>query len=53
MQRISGQYTVLTMADSGPGIDIKTLGHILYAAFTIKGTSRGAGVGLSKVMDAC
>ena len=49
MQPISGQHTVLSVADSGPGINAEALRHIFEPFFTTKGTSRGSGMGLSVV----
>ena len=49
MEQVSGEYTVLTVADSGPGIEEETLQRIFEPFFTTKAGSRGSGMGLSVV----
>ena len=44
-----GAYLVLTMADSGAGMDAATLARATEPFFTTKGVGRGSGLGLSMV----
>jgi two-component system NtrC family sensor kinase len=45
----AGAYAVLTVADTGHGMDPETLSRIFEPFFTTKGAGRGTGLGLSTV----
>jgi PAS domain S-box-containing protein len=46
-----GHYTVLSVTDTGHGMDEATMAHIFEPFFTTKGPDKGTGLGLAIVRD--
>ena len=49
LEFMSGEFVVLSVSDSGHGMDKDTLDHIFEPFFTTKGVSQGTGLGLATV----
>jgi len=45
----AGTYTVVSVRDTGEGMDPETLSHVFEPFFTTKGETKGTGLGLSTV----
>jgi signal transduction histidine kinase len=45
----AGTYALLSVADTGAGMDAETLRHVFEPFFTTKGEGSGAGLGLATV----